>query len=133
MLVAWRRLAARPAEKLLTEENLAAVLEEFGYAPDDEVVSDLADDLRQLGAGAGMVAALTGALVAAERHGFVRAFGAWLADALLAQQLGWAYAVPLLGTDAAAARRRRDVAARASRPCLRLDLPALQGGAGRAP
>lgn len=97
MLLAWRRLAARPAEELLTKKNLAAVLEEFGYAPDDELVSDLADDLRQLAVGAGMVGMLTGALTTAERYGFARAFGCWLADALLAQRLGWPHAVPLLG------------------------------------
>ncbi|QPC96008.1 DUF1403 family protein [Mesorhizobium sp. INR15] len=101
LLIAWRRLAARPGDELLTEKNLAAVLEEFGYAPDDEVVSDLADDLRQLAAGVGMVGTLTGAFMAAERHGFARAVGAWLADALLAQRLGWAHAVPLLGAEAA--------------------------------
>lgn len=101
LLLAWRRLAARPVDELLTEKNLAAVLEEFGYAPDDEVVSDLADDLRQFSAGAAMVATLTGTFMAAERHGFARAFGAWLADALLAQRLGWAQAVPLLGAEVA--------------------------------
>ncbi|MER9203480.1 DUF1403 family protein [Mesorhizobium sp. M0933] len=101
LLLAWRRLAARPGDELLTEKNLAAVLEEFGYAPDDEVVSDLADDLRQLAAGAGMVATLTGTFMAAERHGFARAVGTWLADALLAQRMGWPHAVPLLGAEAA--------------------------------
>jgi hypothetical protein len=113
LLLAWRRLAARPAEELLTKKNLAAVLEEFGYAPDDEAVSDLADELRQLGASAGMVGMLTGAFVTAERHGFGRAVGAWLADVLLAQRLGWAHAVPLLGAEAAlgtSARPRRSAA-----------------------
>ncbi|MER9483473.1 DUF1403 family protein [Mesorhizobium sp. M0494] len=113
MLLAWRRLAVRPAEEVLTAKNLAAVLEEFGYAPDDEALSALADDLRQLGAGAGMVATLTGTFMAAERHGFGRAVGAWLADALLAQRLGWVHAVPLLGAEAAlgaSARPRRSAA-----------------------
>ncbi|WP_413776919.1 DUF1403 family protein [Mesorhizobium sp. AR07] len=113
MLLAWRRLAARPGDELLTEKNLAAVLEEFGYAPDDEAVSDLADDLRQLADGAGILATLTGAFMAAERYGFARAFGCWLADALLAQRLGWAHAVPLLGAEAAlgtSARTRRSAA-----------------------
>lgn len=99
LLLAWRRLAARPAEELLTEKNLAAVLEEFGYASNDEAVSDLADDLLQ--PSAGMVGMLTGAFTAAERYGFARAFGCWLADALLAQRLGWPQAVPLLGAEAA--------------------------------
>lgn len=110
MLLAWRRLAARPAEELLTKKSLASVLEELGCAPDDEVVSDLVDDLRQLASGAGMIATLTGAFVTAERHGFARALGAWLADALLAQRLGWVHAVPLLGAEAAlgtSARPRR--------------------------
>lgn len=101
LLLAWRRLAARPAEDLLKEKSLAAVLEEFGYAPDEPLVSDLADDLRQLAAGAGVVAMLTGTFMAAERHGFGRAVGAWLADAQLAQMLGWAHAVPLLGVEGA--------------------------------
>ncbi|MER9082454.1 DUF1403 family protein [Mesorhizobium sp. M0895] len=110
LLLAWRRLAARPGDELLTEKSLATVLEEFGYAPDDDVVSDLADELRQLGTGVVTVAMLTGAFKAAERHGFGRAVGAWLADALLAQRLGWAYAMPLLGAEAAlgtGARPRR--------------------------
>ncbi|MER8543883.1 DUF1403 family protein [Mesorhizobium sp. M1334] len=113
LLIAWRRLAARPADELLTEKNLAAVLEEFGYAPDDEVVSGLADDLRQLAASDGTVGMMTGAIAIAERHGFARAVGAWLADALLAQRLGWAYAMPLLGAEAAlgtGARPRRSAA-----------------------
>lgn len=113
LLLGWRRLAARPGDELLSEKNLAAVLEEFGYAPDDGVVSDPSDDLRQLAARAGMVATLTGAFTAAERYGFERAFGCWLADALLAQRLGWAHAVPLLGAEAAlgtSARPRRSAA-----------------------
>lgn len=113
LLLAWRRLAIRPAEELLTKKSIAAVLEEFGYAPVDEMVSDLADDLRQLAAGAGTVGMLAGAFVAAERYGFGRAVGAWLADALVAQRLGWAHAVPLLGAEAAlgtSARPRRSAA-----------------------
>ncbi|MER8464903.1 DUF1403 family protein [Mesorhizobium sp. M1396] len=115
LLLAWRRLAVRPAEELVTEKNLAAVLEEFGYAPDDEGLGDLADELRQLGTSAGLVGMLTGAVAAAERHGFGRVLGAWLADALLAQRLGWTHAIPLLGGEAALAvgtgRPRRPVTA----------------------
>lgn len=116
LLLAWRRLATRPAEELLREKTLAAVLEEFGYAPNDEMLGDLADDVRQLSMGAGPVAALTGALTAAERYGFGRAGGAWLADALLAQRLGWDYAIPLLGTATALGpgRLRRAAAASAA-------------------
>src|SRR5690606_19479465 len=98
MLLAWRRLAVGPAEELLTEENLAAVVEGLGYAPDDEVLSDLAAALRQLGTGAGTVGMIIGAFSAAERNGFGRVLGAWLADALMAQRLSWPHGIPLLGT-----------------------------------
>lgn len=114
-LLAWRRLAIWHAEDLLTEKNLAVVLEEFGYAQDDEVVSDLADQLRQLSANARTVETLVEAFAAAERYSFGRVLGAWLADALLAQRLGWTHAIPLLGGEAALAvgtgRPRRPVTA----------------------
>ncbi|WP_338001540.1 hypothetical protein [Aminobacter anthyllidis] len=48
LLLAWRRLATRPAADLHAEKNLAVVLKEFGYARDDKVVGDLAADLRHL-------------------------------------------------------------------------------------
>lgn len=62
---------------------------------------------------------LTGAFIAAERYGFGRAVGAWLADALVAQRLGWAHAVPLLGAEVNAAglgssRSRRSATATAA-------------------
>jgi hypothetical protein len=98
MLLTWRRLATRPTEDLLTRKNLGAALEEFGYAPDDQGGSDLADELRRLST-EGMVAMLTGAFIVAGRSGFGHAVGAWFADALLAQRLGWAHAVPLLGAE----------------------------------
>ncbi len=98
MLLAWRRLADRSPTDLLTERNLGAVLEQLGYGCDNGSVSDLAVELRQLSANAGTVATLTGAIRTAERHGF-RILGPWLADALLAQRMGWACAVPLLGSE----------------------------------
>lgn len=63
---------------------------------------------------------LTGAFVTAERCGFGRALGAWLADLLLAQRLGWAHAVPLLGAEmgagiGASGPRRSGFAAAAAR------------------
>jgi len=113
-VLAWRRLAGTPTEKLLTEPSIAAVLEEFGYAPDDEVASELADDLQRLSAREGMVGMLTGVFAIAERHVFARSLSPWLADAMLAQRLGWAHPVPLLGSDAALgvspARPRRSAA-----------------------
>lgn len=115
MLLAWRRLAGTPAEKLLTEANIGAVLDDLGLRRDGDAVGELADDLRQLSASIGIVGMLIGAFTAAERYGFARAFGCWLADALPAQRLGWAHAVPLLGAEAALAvgtgRPRRPVAA----------------------
>jgi hypothetical protein len=52
-----------------------------------------------------MVGMLTGACAAVERYNLGRALGAWFTDALLAQRLGWANAVPLLGTDIASSMR----------------------------
>lgn len=104
LLLACRRLATRPTEDLLTEKNLAAVVDAFGFfARDGEAVTDLAGELRQLGGGTvGMAGMLTGAFMAAERCGFGRVLGAWLADALLARRLGWSHALPLLGGEAVA-------------------------------
>ena len=107
LLLAWRRLAARPAEELLSQASLATVVEEFGYARDDEAAADLADGLRRLAACEGMVAMLPGAFMAAERHGFGPIVASWLADALLAQRLGWTHATPLLGAEAALGARHR--------------------------
>ncbi len=87
MVLAWRRLVTRPPEDLLTRKPLGVVLEEFGHPLDDEALGDLADELRKLGAG-GMVDMVVGGFAAAERNSFGRATGAWLADALVAQQLG---------------------------------------------
>ncbi|SDL27987.1 MULTISPECIES: DUF1403 family protein [Mesorhizobium] len=113
--LAWRRLASRPADDLLTEKNVAAVLEDLGLTLNDEAVSDLTDDLRQLAANTGTVETLVGAFAAAERYGLRRVLGAWLADVLLAQRLGWTHAIPLLGAKATlvvgTCRARRPVTA----------------------
>lgn len=103
MLLAWRRLAARPAEELLTEASIAGVLEALDLAQDDDTAADLADELRQLAATDGAVGMLIGAFATVERRGLPRTVGAWFADALLAQRLGWTHAVPLLGGEAAGA------------------------------
>lgn len=102
LLLAWRRLATRPPEDLLMRNSLGVVVEEFGYALDDEALGNLADELRQFGAG-GMVEMVVGAFTVAERYLFGRVVGAWFADALLAQRLGWPRAVPLLGAEVNAA------------------------------
>ncbi|MGF7009341.1 hypothetical protein J2X50_004857 [Aminobacter sp. BE322] len=109
LLLAWHRLATRAPEDLLMQKSLGAVVEEFGHALDDEALGNLADELRRLGAG-GMVEMVVGAFTVAERYLFGRAVGAWFADALLAQRLGWPRAVPLLGAElnaAGPARPRR--------------------------
>lgn len=115
MLLAWRRLAGTPAEKLLTEASISAVLDDLGLRRDHDAVGELADDLRQLAANTGTVETLVGAFAAAERYGIGRVLGAWLADALLAQRLGWTHAIPLLGGEEALAvgtgRPRRPVTA----------------------
>lgn len=103
MLLAWRRLAARPAEELLTEACIAGVLDALGLARDDETASDLADELRQLAETEGVVGALVGAFAAVERRSLPRTAGAWFADVMLAQRLGWTHAIPLLGGESAGA------------------------------
>jgi hypothetical protein len=101
MLLGWRRLAARPPEELLTEASIARVLDALGLAQDSETANDLAEELRQCAATEGMVGTLVGAFAAVERRGLPRNVGSWFADALLAQRLGWTYAVPLFGAEAA--------------------------------
>jgi hypothetical protein len=101
LLLAWRRLATRPVADLLTARTLAAVLEEFGTAHAATAAGDLAEDVRHLATADGLLETLTDAFAAAGRHGLPGTVAAWLADALLAQRLGWTHAVPLLGTAAA--------------------------------
>lgn len=101
MFLGWRRFAQTPAKDLLTEASIGVVLDEFGFARADDELADLADALRQLSSSRGVAGMLTGALASAERLGYGRSLGVWLADAVLAQRLGWTHAVPLLGTEAA--------------------------------
>ncbi|RWL05269.1 MAG: DUF1403 family protein [Mesorhizobium sp.] len=124
LLLAWRRLAARPAEDLLTEKNLTAVLEEFGFfARDSAAVGDLLEDLRQPSTAVGVVEMLTGAFASAGRHGFGRYLGSWLADAMLAQRLGWPHAVPLLGAQPASGGSTRGVRPGTTSPTERDQVP----------
>lgn len=110
LLTAWRLLAARPAPELLTAANLATALQGFGYAGDDPAPGDLLDELSHLPA-EGLVMLPAQALAAARRHGFGSAVGAFLADALLAQRLGWRHAVALSGALMPARRARREAGA----------------------
>ncbi len=105
--LAWRRLAVSPASKLFEIESLTALLDDCGLAHDVHAVSGLRGDLRGLPASGGPLDTAGRAFAAAERGGFGPAVGAWLADGLLAQRLGWSHAVPLLGTEAVSGRPRR--------------------------
>lgn len=116
MYLGWLRLVARPAGELLAGQNLAAVLEGFGHDPAKaDMLAELAAGLRECAP----TAMLTGALAIAGQNGLGPDVGSWLVDALLAQRLGWAHAVPLLGTGPSPSRR----AAR----------PSAAGGAGEGP
>lgn len=101
MVLAWRRLAEWPAGRLSDEAALSATLDELGLARDAAVAGDLAAELGRLARAESPTAALAGAFAAAERHGLGPVAGAWFADALLAQRLGWTHALPLLGGEPA--------------------------------
>lgn len=107
MLLVWRRLAARPAEELLTGPSIAGLLEALGLARDDETANELANELRQFAATEGAIGMLVGAFAAVETRGLPRTVGCWFADAMLAQRLGWTHAVPLIGGEAAGANGSR--------------------------
>lgn len=135
MILGWRRLTTQPAGELLSANSVAVTLEAFGHLRDQGAVDDLAHLLSQLCSSSGMVDMLDGAFVAAEHGGPGQAFGAWLADALLAQRLGWKHAVPLLGTELAASskktairmdadRRKQLLAAQAKAALRAIDLSA---------
>ncbi|MFC3204724.1 DUF1403 family protein [Aquamicrobium soli] len=116
ILLAWRRLAATPADELLSEVSIRMVMDDFGLAYDDGSMSCLIDDLGQLSANDGTVAMTTRAFAVAEQYGLGRVLGAWLADALLAQRLGWTQAMPLLGAEAALGTTRSRRAVTAGQP-----------------
>lgn len=98
-VLAWRKLATRPAESLLSDQAVAAAAESFGFSS-DSVLGEIAAAARDLSANgesavaasAKMLDTMAGLLPEAERS-----FGSWLADAVLAKKLNWPVAVPLLG------------------------------------
>lgn len=97
MALVWQRLATRPADELLGEASLAAMLEGFGYASDADLVAALADGGRRLAQLPGLTARLSGAVALAARCDCGPAVGTFIADVLLARQLGWEHALPLSG------------------------------------
>ena len=99
LFLGWQLLAVLPAGELLKHKSLGALLKNFGYPHDDDAVAALADDVQQIGQSSGIADNLTHAFAISQRHGLGPAVGAFIADALLAQRLGWERAVPLLGAE----------------------------------
>lgn len=98
ILLSWRRLATRPAAELLAPQSLAAMLDAFGVAQAGERAEKLSAELEGLAATRGTAGLLRDAFIVAGHHGLAPSEAAWLADALLAQRLGWRQAIPLTGT-----------------------------------
>jgi hypothetical protein len=115
MLLAWRRLTARPTDGLLTEASVAVLFANFDLAPDKEAVGDLMNELRRIG-GEAMVSTLAAALEYTDHHGLDRGIGAWIANVVLAQRLGWPFALPLRGTEASAGGSTRRTRGRRGNP-----------------
>ncbi len=107
MALAWRRLVEWPAARLSDEAAISATLDELGLARDAAAVADLTAELRRLARAQSPTGALAGAFAVAERYGLGPVAGAWFADALLAQRLGWTHALPLLGGEPGGARAAR--------------------------
>jgi hypothetical protein len=125
MLLAWREMSARPVAELLEEAGIARALTNLGHASNDAAARELAEELRQARDAEGAVGALGGVFAIVERRGYSRAFGSWLADAALAQRLGWNHAVPLLGMEPNAAGSTKSLLAAQARSALRaIDLSA---------
>lgn len=101
MVLAWRRLAEWPAERLWDKAGISATLDELGLTRDAAAAGDLAAELGRLARAESPTGALAGVFAVAERHGLGPVAGAWFADALLAQRLGWTHALPLLGGEPA--------------------------------
>lgn len=105
LLLGWQYLASQPASACLTPKSLGIALKNFGYAHDDDIIAALASEIRPLAQGSGMAGQQGDAFALAQRHGLGPVFGAYIADALLAQRLGWDHALPLLGAQGLAQRR----------------------------
>ncbi|RUU94575.1 MULTISPECIES: DUF1403 family protein [unclassified Mesorhizobium] len=100
MLLAWRTLASRPVATLVGEAVLAGVAANLGSALDEAAAGQIGDDIRSLAGTVGnALAAAADAIAVPQRHDSraARELGPWLADAVLADRLGWSRAVPLFG------------------------------------
>ncbi|MER8497707.1 DUF1403 family protein [Mesorhizobium sp. M1312] len=117
MLLAWRTLASRPVATLVSEAVLVDVAADLGSALDEAAAGQIGDEIQATtGAVGNAVAGAVDAIAVLERHHSraVRELGPWLADAVLADRLGWAHAVPLFGLHPVAGGRRSPHAERQS-------------------
>ncbi|WP_292860943.1 DUF1403 family protein [Mesorhizobium sp.] len=117
MLLAWRTLASRPVATLVSETVLVDVAADLGSALDGAAAGQVGDEIQSIaGAVGNAVAGAVDAIAVLERHHsrIARELGPWLADAVLADRLGWAHAVPLLGLHPAAGGRRSPLPERES-------------------
>ncbi|RUV77484.1 DUF1403 family protein [Mesorhizobium sp. M5C.F.Cr.IN.023.01.1.1] len=122
MLLAWRTLASRPVATLAGEAVLADVAADLGSALDEAAAGQIGDEIQSLAGGVGnAVAAAADAIAVLQRHDSraARELGPWLADAVLADRLGWSRAVPLLGTHPVASGSRSPHAERQSAQATR--------------
>lgn len=117
MLLAWRTLASRPVATLVSETVLVDVAADLGSALDEAAAGQIGDEIQATaGAVGNAVAGAVGAIAVLERHHSRAALelGPWLADAVLADRLGWAHALPLFGLHPVAGGRRSPHAERQS-------------------
>lgn len=109
MLLAWRTLASRPVATLVSEAVLVRVAADLGRALDEAAAGQIGHEIHaKAGAVGNAVAGAVDAIAVLERHDSraARELGPWLADAVLADRLGWAHAVPLSGLHPVAGGRR---------------------------
>jgi hypothetical protein len=117
MLLAWRTLASRPVAALVSEGVLVDVAADLGSALDVGAAGQIGDEIQAIaGAVGNAVAGAVDAIAVLERHHSraTRELGPWLADAVLADRLGWTHAVPLFGLHPVAGGRRSPHAERES-------------------
>jgi hypothetical protein len=103
MLLAWRRLAVPACRGSADEGSIAAVWMNWVLPGTTRRRAIWPTSFGSSRRDRGTVGVLIGAFAAPSAR-LSTPVGAWLADALLAQRLGWTHAVPLLGAEAAGAK-----------------------------
>ncbi|KRB29943.1 hypothetical protein ASE05_30360 [Mesorhizobium sp. Root172] len=117
MLLAWRTLGSRPVATLVSEAVLVRVAADLGRALDEAAAGQISHEIQATaGVVVNAIAGAVDAIAVLERHHSraARELGPWLADAVLADRLGWAHAVPLFGLHPVAGGRRSPHAERQS-------------------